>query len=127
MAGLAAKSDRENKLHECREALLAALEAAGEAVHGRNRLARQQFGAARIQNPRSDEVDPRSHAERAAADPRIWYLLGLVLCDLGAYSDARIIYRQVLSRLPMASFAHVVHFNRACIHAVLPGEKSRTS
>ncbi|CAK9105723.1 unnamed protein product [Durusdinium trenchii] len=50
-------------------------------------------------------------------DPRVWYLLGLVLCDLGSFEEARKVYRQALCRLPMYYFSHVVHFNLALLRA----------
>ncbi|CAJ1420390.1 unnamed protein product [Effrenium voratum] len=52
-----------------------------------------------------------------SADPRVWYLLGLVLCDLGSFEEARQVYRQALCRLPMYYFAHVVHFNLALLRS----------
>jgi len=128
----ATPKEKDSRLHEVREALLAALDVTGmkrrRASHTPappNRLSLQQFGCAKAQNPRATCVDPRSHAERAAADPRIWYLLGLVLCELGAFGEARLMYRQALSRLPMAYFSHAVHFNLACIQALDPGEGAR--
>lgn len=50
-------------------------------------------------------------------DPRVWYLLGLVLCDLGSFEEARKAYRQSLGRLPMYYFSHVVHFNLALLRS----------
>jgi len=132
--GCATPKEKDLRLHEAREALLAALDCngperrrPGRAPAAPNRLSLQQFGCARAQNPRAGHVDPRSHAERAAADPRIWYLLGLVLCELGAFEEARLMYRQALGRLPMAYFSHAVHFNLACIQALQPGEAARAA
>lgn len=116
---------REQVLHEAREALLAALEGAGGSAP--NALSKQQFGFARTRNPKVAWVDPRSREECAASDPRVWYLLGLVLCDLGAFREACHVYRQALARLPAAYFGHVVHFNLAGILARQPGEANQTS
>lgn len=63
------------------------------------------------------EVGLQASEEWAATDPRLWYLLFLILSKLGAFAQARTVYRQALGRLPMAYFGHVVHFNLACLHA----------
>jgi len=117
-------------LQEAHEALCIALEGAGD--RGANRLAQQQFAFARSHNPRSGwAADVRSREEKAAADPRLWYLMGLILIDraqlkyqqndlIGAREDfngAQLKYRQTLSRLPMSCFGHIVHFNLACLQA----------
>jgi tetratricopeptide (TPR) repeat protein len=109
-------------LREAREAIVTALQG-GDS--GPNRLAQQQFGFARAHNPRAEYIDTRSRDEKAAADPRLWYLMGRILADLGAYSEARLIYRQVLARLPMSCFGHVAHFNLACLQANQPGEAAK--
>lgn len=97
---------RDQLLHEARESLLAVLE-------NGNRLNRQQ--------PRQ-QFGGSPEEEGAAADPRLWYLLGLILCDLGDLTDAQVAYRQALSRLPVVNFGHVTHFNLACLQAAHLGE-----
>lgn len=60
----------------------------------------------------------RARPQRSMAkDPRVWYLLGLLLCDLGSFEEARKAYRQALCRLPMYYFSHVVHFNLALLRS----------
>lgn len=86
--------DRDERLHEAREALLVALEDTSGV--GSGGVSGAPIGI-------------------AARDPRLWYLLGLILCDLGSFAEAKQVYRQVLSHLPMAQFGHVVHFNLALL------------
>jgi len=105
--------------------MLIALQSGGDL--GSNRLAQQQFGFAKARNPRADTVDTRSREEKASSDPRLWYLMGLILADLGAFGEARLVYRQALARLPMSCFGHVVHFNLACLQANLPGEAAEAA
>ena len=117
--------ERDICLHEARDALLSALHGVeeGPGKQSTSKLHyRQQFNHARAFNSKSGEAEPRSRGECAATDPRLWYLLGLVLCDLGSYAEAQKVYRQVLRSLPMAYFGHVVHFNLACIQAAQTGE-----
>lgn len=110
-------------LREAREAMLAALHG-GDS--GPNRLAQQQFGYAKAHNPHADwSADLRSRDDKAAADPRLWYLMGLILADLGAFEEARQIFRRVLARLPMSCFGHIVHFNLACLQANQPGDAAK--
>lgn len=110
-------------LREAREAMIAALE--GNET-GRNSRSLQQFGFARAHNPHADwSADLRTPQEKAGADPRLWYLMGLILADLGAFDEARLIYRQVLARLPMSCFSHVAHFNLACLQANQQGEAAK--
>lgn len=119
--------ERNQLLHEARGALLAALgtvagNQVGFAEEARKKRCQRQFGTARMQNPSVLKLESKEQfsVADASTDPRLWYLMGLVLCGLGAFAEARNAYAEVLSRLPMAYFAHVVHFNIACIHARAP-------
>lgn len=117
---------RDRLLHEARAALLAALGVGGKVGIGFHAdLGVRQFDAAHPSTHAA--IKSQSRAEEAATDARLWYLLGLVLCDLNAFKEARLIYQQVLGRLPMAYFGHVVHFNLACIYAAQPGASARTA
>lgn len=117
---------RDKRLHEARGALLVALEGFGDPASCR---ARSQFTAARSRNPHSSNTDGRGpdRPDQAADDPRLRYLLGLILCDLNAFAEARNVYRQVLGRLPMAYFGHVAHFNLACVHVMQKGEAAQAA
>jgi len=115
---------RDQVLHEAYESLLQALHGS-RSLNGRSYIGQQQYKHMQAQNPLSGVVDRRTCEDRAAADPRIWYLLGLVLCDLGALADARLCYRKVLERLPMSNFRHIVYFNLAILQVGMPGEASR--
>jgi len=119
---------RDQVLHEAHESLL-------QALHGTHvgpssttgALAKQQFAYLQARNPLASRTESWLHEDRASSDPRIWFLLGVVLCDMGALADARLCYRKVLERLPMACFRHVVHFNLAVLQAGFPGESSKNA
>lgn len=111
-AAVAALSDpqlQERCLHEARTALLAAVEATSPSV-----------------GSTASSGTPVS-ASRSGGDPRIWYLLGLVQCDLGDFAEARRIYRQALARLPAGAFAAPIHYNLALVHAVQIGPAARAA
>jgi len=116
-------AERQCILQEAREAILAPLRSNHNS--GSNHLSQQQFGFAKTYNPRGMSVDLRTMEDKAAVDPRFWYLLGLILCDLRSFREARLVYRQVLSRLPMSCFGHVVHYNLACLQALQAEDASR--
>jgi len=84
--------ERQHLLHEAREAL-------GTALYG-------------LPGPRGQKKSKEGPERRpASSDPRIWYLLGLVMCSLGSESEGRQAYRQALALLPKGLFAHAVYFN----------------
>ncbi|CAE7023893.1 unnamed protein product [Symbiodinium sp. CCMP2456] len=90
--------ERQHLLHEAREAL-------GTALHG-------------LPGPRGQKKSKEGQQRRpASSDPRMWYLLGLVMCSLGSEAEGRQAYRQALSLLPKGLFAHVVYFNSALIYS----------
>lgn len=117
----------ERYLLEARDALLAALEV--PARNGGLASAIRSFGHAKTMNPRAPRhpMEAEAPVDEAAADPRVWYLLGLVLSDLGSLADARQVYRQVLRRLPACVFSIVVHFNLACVEAQQAGRAARAT
>jgi hypothetical protein len=123
------QDERQRILQEAREALhstgVNVNHIRGNANSGSNHLSQQQFGFAKTYNPRSMSADLRTIEEKAAVDPRLWYLLGLILCDLRLFREARLVYRQVLSRLPMSCFGHVVHYNLACLQSLQAEDASR--
>jgi len=90
--------ERQHLLHEAREAL-------GTALYG-------------LPGPRGQKKSKEGPERRpASSDPRIWYLLGLVMCSLGSESEGRQAYRQALALLPKGLFAHAVYFNSALIYS----------
>ncbi|CAE7225353.1 fhaB [Symbiodinium natans] len=100
LLGASQPMERQHLLHEAREAL-------GTALHG-------------LRGPRGASKKPKTDPEQravSAPDPRVWYLLGLVMCSLGSPEEGRHAYRQALCHLPMGIFAHAVHFNSALIHS----------
>ncbi|CAE7942672.1 olpB [Symbiodinium necroappetens] len=92
--------ERQHLLHEAREAL-------GTALHGL---------PGRGQKKSKEGPGPERRAG-SSSDPRMWYLLGLVMCSLGSESEGRQAYRQALSLLPKGLFAHAVYFNSALIYS----------
>ncbi|CAE7948214.1 Ttn, partial [Symbiodinium sp. KB8] len=92
--------ERQHLLHEAREAL-------GTALHGLPGRGRKK----------SKEGPGPERRAGSSSDPRMWYLLGLVMCSLGSESEGRQAYRQALSLLPKGLFAHAVYFNSALIYS----------
>lgn len=110
---------RPQLLHDAR----CSLEAALEAPPGSGA---QKFRMPRPRKP-GEEVGHDLERDQATNDPRLWYLLGLVLAEMGEFSEAKRAYRQALSRLPARLFAAPMHFNLASLEAVQPGEASRAA